>query len=93
MKNKDLAQAHYAKIFMDILSNCYDNMPAEEADTYVSYLNPEEISCEGEHIAGMLNFIPSNYAELTTEEQMRPNPHQIVLAHAYQVHKPTLNHK
>lgn len=85
MKNKDLAEAHYSKIFMDVLSNCYDSITTDEADTYMSYQNPEDISCTSEHIAGLLNLIPSNYRGLETQEQMRPTPHQMALAQAYRV--------
>ena len=70
---------------MDLLSNCYDKVSEEIADMYASYSNPDDISCSSEKIASILNFIPSNYRELTSEEQMRPTGHQIVLAQAFQV--------
>jgi len=70
---------------MDLLSNCYDKIDAAEADTYAYFENAEDISCTSEHASSLLNFIPSNYKEMVSEEQMRPTPHQIVLAHAYQV--------
>ena len=70
---------------MDLLANCYDKISTDEADGYMVYKTPEEISCTSEHVAGLLNFIPSNYKEITSEEQLRPTPHQIVLAQAFQV--------
>lgn len=85
LTNKELAQSHYSKIFMELLSNCYDKISEKEANTYNNTVNPEEVSCSSEHIASLLNFIPSNYKEMTSEEQMRPTPHQLVLAQAYQV--------
>lgn len=85
IKNQETAQTYYTKIFMDLLASCYDKIDKAEADTYAMYNNPDDISCANEHVAGLLNFIPSNYKEITSEEQMRPTPHQIVLAQAYQV--------
>ena len=85
MKNKDLAEAHYSKIFMEVLSNCYDSITTDEANTYMSYKNPKDIPCTSEHIAGLLNFIPSNYRGLETKEQMRVTPHQMALVEAYRV--------
>ena len=85
IKSKELAQTQYAKIFMDILANCYDKITKEEAEAYAGIDNPEEVACSSEHISSLLNFIPSNYVEMTAEDQMKPTPHQIVLATAFQV--------
>ncbi len=68
---------------MDIWSNCYDKIDTAEADTYAAYDNPDDISCKSEHIASLLNFIPTNYKGMTSEEQLRPSTHQIVLAQAF----------
>ena len=72
---------------MDLLSNCYEKIPSEEADPYTQFMSPEEVSCSSEHVASLLSFTPSNYKDKTSEQDLRPTPRQIVLAKAYEVHK------
>jgi hypothetical protein len=70
---------------MDLLSNCYEKLPTEEADSYLPFATAEEVSCSSEHVASLLGFTPSNYKDKTSEQDLRPTPRQIVLAKAYEV--------
>lgn len=82
---QEITNAIYTKIFVDLLSNCYDKLTDEEATQYENINDFKEIKCNSEKIAGILNFIPSNYKGLTAEDQLQPTMKQIILMSAQRV--------
>jgi len=91
--NQDIANSVYTKIYLDLLSNCYDKITEREAEAYERYTDPREVKCNSNHIDGLLNFIPSNYEGISEEEQIQPTMQQLILVSALKVNKGVINRK